>query len=310
MVQRKLKSLFNLLFLTALGLTVKTGIAQQVENVPLAFASLNSEPISIFVRNKLEVPNTGGHLQGVQWVEQEGNEKLLISGSSLTQAYILRVDLNAQNTDKLITLMNKPFRHAGGFQVSEPYLAVGIEDNHTKTISKVCLYNYRNTNLVNAQPKMLIERTGEPKRQTAGSTGLLSFGGSFLMVVSNWDSRNWDFYSVDPARNESKLLYQFTAPHEWPSYQSINLIQDKEMIYAVGLYQKGGLGFGDLIEVSKVANFEPIMKHIITKTFECTNAVDFGAAAGIQVDKKGKLHVWGTQRNALSQLVVNRFSEQ
>jgi hypothetical protein len=309
MNRNKLKLLFSLIFLTVIGLNTKVVVAQQVENVPLAFASLSSEPVSIFISNELEIPNTGGHLQGVQWVEQEGNPKLLISGSSLTQAYILQVDLNSEKTEKLITLMNQPYRHAGGFQVSEPYLAVGIEDNHTKTTSKVCLYKYHETNLFAAQPNMIIERSGEPKRRTAGSVGLLSIGDSYLMVVSNWDSRNWDFYLVDPANNSSQLLYQFTAPATFPNYQSINFIRDSEMIYAVGFYQEEQVGYGDLIRVSKATEFEPIMEQIITKTFECRDLVDFGAAAGLQVDNKGKLHVWGTQRNTLDQLVINRFSE-
>ncbi len=292
-----------------LGLQSLVGFAQQVNNVPEAFEALGSEPEIIFISNEIHVPSEDGHLQGVQVIEKNGTEKLLISGSSLTQAYILQVDLATRKTDTLISLMKDPYRHAGGIQVSGPYLVVGIEDNFTKTVSKVCLYNYRNGNLYTAQPNFTMDRKGEAKRQTAGSTGLLAIEDGYLMVVSNWDSRNWDFYRIDPEKGEQKMLMSFAAPDDWPSYQSINLIRDEEAIYAIGLYQKECVGYADLILVSSLEISEPIMEKVRTKTFTCTSEVDFGAAAGLQVDKEGRLHIWGTQRDPLKQIVVNRFSQ-
>jgi len=91
---------------------------QQVENVPRAFEALASDPEIIFIANSIDVPTDGGHLQGVQVVEQGGQEKLLVSGSSRTQAYILQLDLAAAKAERLIPLMKEPFRHAGGLQVS------------------------------------------------------------------------------------------------------------------------------------------------------------------------------------------------
>lgn len=297
-------------FITNLWLYSNSGFAQQVQHVPKAFEALSSEPEIIFIDNKINVPTAGGHLQGVQLIEEDGIEKLLISGSSRTKSYVLQADLATGETDQLITLMNDPFRHAGGFQISEPYLAVGIEDNHTKTISKVCLYNYLDTNLDEAKPNLVIEREGKPKEQTAGATGLLMRKNDYLMVVSNWDSRNWDFYSVDLEKNTSKLLHSFPAPDDWGSYQSINLIMDSEAIYAIGFYKNEGIGSADLILVSYQGDFKPIMKKIHTKTFNCKNGVDFATAVGLQVDKEGKLHIWGTQRDAVKEIVVNRFSEE
>jgi hypothetical protein len=308
MLNRKFNTLFSFLLPIILGISVTVALSQQVKNVPKAFESLSTEPESMFISNEITIPTKGGHLQGVQYIEQKGKAKLLISGSSLTQAYILQVDLASQKTDKLITLMTQPYRHAGGFQVSNPYLAVGVEDNFTKTTSKVCLYNYDEANLYNAQPNMIIERTGEVKQQTAGSTGLLIFNNTYLMVVTNWDSRDWDFYTIDPEKKESKLLQRFTAPDDWPSYQSINLIKDKGAIYAIGFYQKEQIGYGDLILISKVKAFSPVMNKVFTKAFNCKDTIDFDAAVGLQVDKEGELHIWATQKDALRQIVVNRFS--
>lgn len=81
--------------------------------------------------------------------------------------------------------MKDPYRHAGGIQVSEPYLIVGIEDNIIKTTSKVGLYNYQNNSLAKAQPGITINREGEAKRFTAGATGLLAMEEGFLAVVAS-----------------------------------------------------------------------------------------------------------------------------
>ncbi len=293
-----------------LGLHPLLGFGQQVNNVPEAFEALSSEPEVMFISNEIEVPSEGGHLQGVQVIEKNGTEKLLISGSSLKQAYILQVDLTTRKTDTLISLMKEPYRHAGGIQVSEPYIVVGIEDNFTKTSSKVCLYNYRNGNLYTAQPNFTMDRKGEAKQQTAGSTGLLAIDTGYLMVVSNWDSRNWDFYRIDPEKNEQKMLASFAAPDDWASYQSINFIRDETAIYAIGFYSKESVSYADLILVSNLETFEPIMEKLRTKSFNCTNSVDFGAAAGLQVDKEGHLHIWGTQRDPLERIAVNKFSQR
>lgn len=228
MNQRKL--CFGVFLLTIIGFHPILGLSQQVEDVPKAFAAISSEPEVIFVSNEIKVPLEGGHLQGVQFMEKNGIEKLLISGSSLTNAYVLQVDLTTRKTERLISLMSDPYRHAGGIQVSDPYLVVGIEDNHTKTNSKVCLYNYRDANLSIAKPTTTIEREGKEKRQTAGATGLVAKDNGYLMVVSNWNSRNWDFYSINPKKSEQKLQESFTAPDDWASYQSINLISDEEAI--------------------------------------------------------------------------------
>jgi len=286
-----------------------SGFGQRVDNVPEAFEALGSKPEIIHLTNKIDIPNESGHFQGVQVIGKAGKEKLIISGSSLTEAYLLQVDLASRKTEKLIPLMKEPYRHAGGIQVSAPYLIVGIEDNFAKTASKVCLYDYRDGNLHSANPKLTINRKGEAKRKTAGATGLLAMGGDYLAVVSNWDSRNWDFYRIDPLKEEQKLLKSFTAPDDWASYQSINLVADGEAIYAIGFYSKETVSYADLILVSKLAAIEPILQQVNTKTFNCKDGVDFGAAAGLQVDGEGNLHIWGAQRNGHEQITVNKFSK-
>ena len=218
--------------------------------------------------------------------------------------------MESKETDTLITLMKDPFRHAGGIQVSNGYLAVGIEDNFKKTSAKACLYNYRNGNLYKSIPDVIIDRTGEVKRPTTGATGLLAREEGYLMVVANWDSRIWDFYSVEPENGNYRLLKSFEAPDDWASYQSINLIMDEKDIYAIGFHQEMKTGRADLIHVSSVDHFEPQMKKIKTKVFNCTNGVDFSGAAGLEVEHGEKLHIWATQKNVSEDIAINIFSQK
>ncbi len=284
-------------------------LSQKVNNVPEAFDAIDPNPIVIHLSNTLDIPTEGGHLQGVQAIGAIGNEKLFLSGSSLDQAYIVRADVKNRKTDTLIVLMEDPFRHAGGIQVSNGYLAVGIEDNNTKTKAKVCVYSYENVGLYHSRPNVTIDREGEVKRPTAGATGLLARDVGYLMVVANWDARVWDFYAVDVDKGKSWPLKSIAAPDDWASYQSINLVMDDKGIYAIGFHQEKGTHLADLFFVSSLDHFDPQVEKIISKTFHCQNGADFIGAAGLQVDDEGKLHVWATQKNAAEQIVVNRFSQ-
>ncbi len=299
--------LINFLLITTICFPYLTVLGQQVKNVPKAFKSLSPNPEIIILKNNLKTPTEGGHLQGVQLIEKNGVRKLLISGSSATKAYILQVDLASRTTDKLFSLMNNPYRHAGGIQVSGNYLIVGIEDDQLKTTSKVCFYNFLDNNLDKADPNFTMYRKGEAKQQTAGAAGLLALDNDYLAVVRNWDSRNWDFYQIAPDKGEQKLYMSFEAPKDWASYQSINLIKDTEAIYAIGFYGDQQFGYADLILVSQLGTFQPIMKKVMSSTFNCKKGVDFNTAVGLQVDKKGRLYIWATQRNATKEFFINRF---
>ncbi|MEQ8807584.1 MAG: hypothetical protein RIE59_00835 [Imperialibacter sp.] len=286
------------------------GKAQQVKNVPAAFEALSPEPEVIVLMNDINVPTKSGHLQGVQVMVRDGAEKLLMSGSSFTQAYILQADLETRKTDKLIPLMKEPFRHAGGIQLTDTYLGVGIEDNVKKTVSKVRLYNYKDGSLYGDKPAITIDREGAPELKTSGATGIMALENDYLIVVSNWDSRNWDFYRIDPDKPDKSILASFAAPADWGSYQSINLIRDEEAIYAIGFYKTADGNFADLILVSKTGPFDPIMEKVLTKAFNCKSGVSFGAAAGLQVDNEGILYLWATQPDAVKQIAVNKFSQR
>ncbi len=283
-------------------------MGQKVDNVEQSFKTLSTQPQIINIENKLEVPTEQGHLQGIQLVERDGKQKLLISGSSKDQAYLLQVDIASKKSEKLIQLMSTPYRHAGGIQASGEFLAVGIEDNVAKTMSKVCVYPIAGTQLEEAKPSLIIERYGKAERNTAGATGMLSASPGYLVVVGDWNSRNWDFYQCSPQGGNAMQILSYAVPDGWPAYQSINLIADRKAIYAIGLYQLEAQGAADLILVSNLGIIEPIMEKVATKTFHCSEGVDFQAAAGLQVDEDGRLHVWATQKDALERLLINKYS--
>ncbi len=277
-------------------------------DIPTAFEKISTTPQVISLKNDLTVPLEGGHLQGIQCLSTAHGDKLVISGSSAHESYLLQADLKSLETDRYTTLMTDPFRHAGGFQIVDKYLIVGIEDNVIREDAKVCVYDTER--LAETSPLYMIERKGAAETKTAGATGMISFNSGYLVVVANWDSRNWDFYYVDLESQTRRHLLQWDAPPEWPGYQTINLLQDHEMIYAIGLYKaKDSLGGADLISISKKGVFQPALKKINTRFFPCKNGVDFATAAGIEVDEEGKLHIWATQRDAEKTIAVHRFSQ-
>jgi hypothetical protein len=110
--------------------------------------------------------------------------------------------------------------------------------------------------------------------------------------------------------NTKALLEHFNQAQKKINKIVFDLIKDGDAIYAIGFYQKEAIGYADLILVSKRGAFESILEKVSTKTFNCKKGVDFGTAAGLQVDSDGKLHIWATQRDALQQIAVNRFSQR
>ncbi|MGB5554550.1 MAG: hypothetical protein WBM83_07820, partial [Flavobacteriaceae bacterium] len=81
-------------------------VGQEVKNVPEAFTSISTEPEVLFFNNTLNSYREGGHLQGVQVIEKNEKIKLLISGSSSSNAYLMELDLATRKTERLISLMS------------------------------------------------------------------------------------------------------------------------------------------------------------------------------------------------------------
>lgn len=266
-----------------------------------AFRNIETSPAVFSFSNELEVNNEGGHLQGVQQIRTNSGEYIILTGSSDTYSYYAVVKQGDKNEVIAVNkLMDKPFKHAGGFQVFQNYMAVGIEDNETKDKSKVCIYDISNPEATPAKPVSVIERSGEPYRSTAGCVGMTKFKDKALLVVGDWDTKNVDFYTCnfDKIGNENfELAYSFStetvskkgwSDSNWLPYQNINLFSFDEELYLIGLGQNGNnenvADLYRLTEDSGKFNF----KKTATKGFDCEKETSFKAGAGVVLGEDEK----------------------
>jgi hypothetical protein len=155
------------------------------------------------VRFKTSVPDQkdliGGHLQGIQLY----NETLFVSGSSKEFGYLglfqkLGDDFRFIGLKKLAT---DPLNHAGGFQIADNWLAVGLEDPVGKRESIVQLIDVSSFQKLQGPPVYTLRRKGDYQFSTAGAVALLKRKDHFLLAIGTWDCRTIDFYisnSLDP----------------------------------------------------------------------------------------------------------------
>src|SRR5688572_31606472 len=110
-----------------------------LNDVPAAFNNIPAQPrLTKFSCKGFKIPR-GGHLQGIQSLSEGNDETLVLTASSITHSYCVIV-----KNSKVVTLqklMDAPFRHAGGCQITDGKVAVGIEDNISKDKSKVVVFN-------------------------------------------------------------------------------------------------------------------------------------------------------------------------
>lgn len=261
-------SSFVFLFSTLLIFLAK---AQNTTDFVADFNSIDTKPVEISFSNQLRVNNKGGHLQGIQRFENKNGEYFILSGSSDKVSYCAVLKTAPDNKVKQINnFLEKPFKHAGGFQIFENYLAVGIEDNDKKDKSKVCVYDISNPEEKFGAPKLVIERNGEPLRNTAGCVGITKIDGKYLVAVGDWDTKHIDFYWVQPENTREKLTEKSGSiaiektqktdwiNNEWNAYQNINLFNINNKLYLIGLGQNSkSENIADLFEltITEQSNF-------------------------------------------------------
>jgi hypothetical protein len=303
---------------------VAFGAAYQDESIPESFIKIGSLPRIIKYKNELEINNQGGHLQGVQLLERGGEEFAILTGSSSTYAYYSVAKKGNQSEVLSINrLMDTPFKHAGGFQVFQNLMAVGIEDNSAKDKSKVCIYEIDEPEKPSVAPLTLIERRGEPLRATAGCAGITKIGEQVLVVVGDWDTKHLDFYLCSEHRLRQKptaFEKVFTidtermdrsnwADNGWHSYQNINLVKDTDgKLYLFGFQrvdQRGDIADLFLVENKGLREFK--LSKIVSRTFTCKEGARFSAGAGVTLQEDGTLKVVACGSHIEDALVLNVF---
>lgn len=287
--------------------------SHRLKDVPAAIGLLPSEPKGFAIKHGTVSLPEGGHLQGIQlWTTKDEKRRAILSGSSNTISYLVSADLERgkeEEAPQLITLLKKPFKHAGGFQIVGDYLAVGIEDNDAKTRSKVWILDLLERTGSEAKPVIEIQREGPAKRSTAGAVGMAKVGERHLLVVGSWDSATLDFYeSNGKLLSDPKCSFELKASwiakeadrsgwsdEKYGSYQNINLmVEDSGRVYLAGFCQTGPENILDLFTIDfddlRDANPSKLLKKVTSRSFEC-HKTSFRAGAGLSSQGEGRVSV-------------------
>lgn len=270
---------------------------------------IDSNPVSITFQNSLEVNNNGGHLQGVQYYEYNQNGYYLLTGSSDTYSYYSVVKIGDKNSVISINkILDKPFKHAGGFQIYQTLMAIGVEDNSGRKKSKVFVYQINNPEEPPQKPIKIIERTGAYERATAGCVGIIEIQGNVLIIVGDWDTKHLDFYIIEKGKLFSdselfKLVYSIDTEKldksmwindSWLSYQNINFIKDSSgKLYLAGMASDDNEeNILDLfsVETEDLSSFNLIK--IYTKRYMKNKEINFDWGAGVYMTNNNRLEVF------------------
>lgn len=316
-----------LLFIT-FSLFHSLTFAQTKDHVEIQIISslekINSTPISITFQNSLEINNNGGHLQGIQYLQFKQKDYYVLSGSSDTYSYYSIVKIGKENrvisTNKIL---EKPFKHAGGFQIYKNLMAIGVEDNNAKNKSKVFIFQLDNPEKLPEEPLSIIERMGTFKRATAGCVGITVINNKVLVVVGDWDTEHLDFYRIDRETlgldgealeleysvNTKKLDKSGWSDDSWLSYQNINFIKDTSgNLYLAGMTSNdNGENVLDLyeIETEDLASFK--LKKIYSKKFTGNKQTKFRWGAGIHVTEDMDIKLFSCGKNILNTSTIDIY---
>lgn len=277
------------------------GLYTREETLVDKFQKIDQNPVSIGFINTIEVNNNGGHLQGVQLKQNNGNKYAVLTGSSDSYSYFAVVKLGEKSEVISVNrILDKPFKHAGGFQIFQNYMAVGVEDNDKKDKSKIYIYDISNPEKPAVTPFFEIERKGELLRSTAGCVGITSYKNEILLVVGDWDTKHLDFYRCN-FENRDKSLAQLIytidtekmsksgwSDENWYSYQNINLLTDNNELYFVGLGKNNqDKDVADLFSLKEDKNGNFGLTKLVSKIINSTNQCNFKAAAGVYISESG-----------------------
>lgn len=279
--------------------------------------SINPEQLSI--GNKLEIEKKGGHLQGIQPYLYKDQTYYYTSGSSNEYGYL--VAASDAEVEKLYVLRNKPLKHAGGFQIYNNWLAVGIEDNALRNVSEVHVYQLDNPIADQLTPKAIVDRKGDWERATAGAVAIMEWESKLLMLVGDWSNRNIDFYSSpleDKHLSFKKTSEINMASYDkegwvddipWP-YQNINLVRFRDQLLLFGFSSgDGDVNLMDVYQLERPFSNDPLLKKIYTRSFPKTKLTRFGWGAGIQYDND-KFTIYSCGENILDQFIISRYSSR
>ncbi len=288
-----------------------------------SLATISNTPVSVSVSNEFPLNQEGGHLQGIQSFSTKDENFAVVSGSSDSHAYYAAIVLGDHPKTTFINLMaKKPMKHAGGFQISDSYLAIGIEDNEARDRSVIHLYQLPESLYSATHPIAEISREGPYERSTAGCVAICTVRSQVLIVVGNWHTRQLDFYVGNhPIQKGQTLpLVSTITPSKadrsewcdtsWSSYQNINLYHHDETLYLVGLAShQPDKNVVDLFALQGTTKGSFRLVKIATKLLN-KHGSDFSLGGGV-VFMDGQIHqILGCERNLGTRSNIYRYLQE
>ena len=306
----------NIILLLSVFLLMNTACSRKT--LQRGLVNLPQQGKSVPIHGKIQIDQNGGHLQGIQMYQENDRTYLYLSGSSSIASFIVKAEIDSQaRILSADTLLSDPYRHAGGFQISGRYLAIGIEDNIERNTSRVMVYDLTKEGDLWSDPVQMIRRNGAYERVTAGAVGMTRIHGHYLIAVANWDSRHLDFYICPEDRLDGqKMGFRWMASLEmkgisrekwsdpdWNSYQNINLFtqSDRELFLVGFAANDRGENVADLFRLrinedlfmpshqieSKKSDI--LITKLDSRSFESDSTNSFRWGAGLYRDQNGNL---------------------
>ena len=271
-----------------------------------------------FARGQLDA-SAGGHIQGIQIVHDAVHRRYLafLSHDSRDHAYVLVAAFpeTLAKPGKVVHIHRfekGPLRHAGGIQIVDNMLIIGLEDNRRKDRSEVRFLDVSDLTNWKTLDHLTIQRNGAPKAYTAGAVALAFTNDGLLAAVANWDSRAIDFYrSLTPSWADVRCTMEFVGRWQeatadrsrwlpdstYGSYQAINLFASPNgQLQLFGFCQTGRNEIADLFQVNLSTPRSIHMRKVASRSFELPAGQHFkyGGGAG---QPTGELWLFSTERH-------------
>jgi hypothetical protein len=293
-----------------------------------AFNSIQTVPaVSAFDRGTTTL--IGGHLQGVGRLDQR---TLAISASGTSHAEVFfvswpeRIGIGEGSIGDTLVVGDAPLDHAGGLQIAEGVLAVGIEDDRAKDRSRVVFLDVGDATSVRTLHHLAINRPAagqvpKTRRWTAGAVGLARVGARAMVVVGSWDAAELDFYRAtrrvladrgctfehvaEWARDDADT--STWVDDNWGKYQSLNLVASKSRLFVVGGNRNDdGEDWIDLYEVDLGQVPSRRLTKVAKRHMTCRDGASFRWSGGIVADGT-VLHALATEKDLHDHTSVNIF---
>ena len=188
------------------------------------------------------------HQQGIQ---RTTDGHFVVSGSGSQSGYIYFAAGSSLKIIGVLAPVVRDFNHIGGIQVAEDILAAGYErlESGAAGTSVDCFTMLETPRL---RRLWTTSRSIGIQPRTAGAIGLWRDGGTWLLLVANWDSERLDFYRSNGddlfavgTRFAPAGSWQFSAngfgagsiDDRWEAYENINLFADRDgLLWFVGMH--------------------------------------------------------------------------